>query len=85
MTGGAGSDDFNSIATNGLDTITDFNWGTTVTGSTTVDQLDLSATLTITGLADVDLLSANAVDVMTFYTRDGGTTWFGFVVGLGLA
>lgn len=29
--------------------------------------------------------SANAVDVMTFYTRDGGTTWFGFVVGLGLA
>tara|TARA_R110000772_G_scaffold268323_1_gene394882 strand:+ start:5153 stop:5752 length:600 start_codon:yes stop_codon:yes gene_type:complete len=29
--------------------------------------------------------SGSAVDVITMYTRDGGTTWFGFVVGLGLA
>mgnify|MGYP003955503799 CR=1 FL=1 len=54
LTGGAGKDDFASNATNGLDTITDFDWGT---ASTTVDQLDLSATLTTTSLADVDLIT----------------------------
>ena len=54
LTGGAGNDDFASNATNGLDTITDFSFGT---ATTTVDQLDLTATLTVTSLADVDLIT----------------------------
>lgn len=29
--------------------------------------------------------SANAVDIIAMYTRDGGTTWFAFAVGLGMA
>lgn len=29
--------------------------------------------------------SAGAVDVIALYTRDGGTTWFAFAVGLGMA
>lgn len=29
--------------------------------------------------------SANAVDIFVFYTRDGGTTWYGFPVGLGMS
>ena len=64
LTGGLGSDDFNAATpgANGLDTISDFNWGTTVTGSTTVDQLDLSLQLGIAALPDVDLLSTGAVD-----------------------
>jgi hypothetical protein len=28
--------------------------------------------------------AVNAVDVLTFFTVDGGTTWFGFVAGLGM-
>jgi Ca2+-binding RTX toxin-like protein len=41
LTGGAGSDDFHVNATAALDTITDFDWGTTVVGSTVVDQIQV--------------------------------------------
>ncbi len=37
------------------------------------------------GLAPALSASANAVDIVTLYTRDGGTTWFAFAVGLGMA
>jgi len=51
--------------------------GYTVTWPTSVDFPAATApTLTAT---------ASAVDVFVFTTRDGGTTWYGFTAGLGLA
>ena len=51
--------------------------GYTVTWPTSVDWPSATApTLTAT---------ASAVDVFVFYTHDGGTTFYGFVAGLGLA
>jgi hypothetical protein len=51
--------------------------GYTLTWPTSVDWPAATApTLTAT---------ANAVDVFVFYTHDGGTTWYGFVAGQGLA
>ena len=37
------------------------------------------------GVAPALSASANAVDIVTLYTRDGGATWFAFAVGLGMA
>jgi len=55
LTGGTGIDTFvfDVAATNGNDDITDFNWGTTTTGSTTVDLLDLQALATLSWGADL--------------------------------
>ena len=51
--------------------------GYTVTWPTSVDWPAATApTLTAT---------ASAVDVFVFTTRDGGTTWYGFTAGLGIA
>jgi hypothetical protein len=51
--------------------------GYTVTWPTSVDWPSATApTLTNT---------ASAVDVFVFYTHDGGTTWYGFIAGQGLA
>ena len=51
--------------------------GFTLTWPTSVDWPAATApTLTAT---------ASAVDVFVFYTHDGGTTWYGFVAGQGLA
>lgn len=51
--------------------------GYTVTWPTSVDWPSATApTLTAT---------ASAVDVFVFTTRDGGTTWYGFTAGLGIA
>lgn len=51
--------------------------GFTVTWPTSIDWPAATApTLTAT---------ASAVDVFVFTTRDGGTTWYGFTAGLGLA
>ena len=44
LTGGAGSDDFHVDITTTADTINDFNFGTTVTGSTVVDQIQINGT-----------------------------------------
>lgn len=30
-------------------------------------------------------LTASGTDILTFFTRDGGTTWYGFVAGQGMA
>jgi Ca2+-binding RTX toxin-like protein len=54
LTGGAGKDDFNFAASsNGLDVITDFDFGTNASTGTQ-DQLDLSAIATITALTLTD-------------------------------
>lgn len=37
------------------------------------------------GLAPEISTAASAIDVMTFFTRDAGTTWFGFLAGQGMA
>ena len=51
--------------------------GFTLTWPTSVDWPAATApTLTAT---------ASAVDVFVFYTHDGGTTWYGFIAGQGLA
>ena len=51
--------------------------GFTVTWPTSVDYAGATApTLTAT---------ASAVDVLVFYTHDGGTTWYGFVAGAAMA
>jgi hypothetical protein len=51
--------------------------GFTVTWPATVDWADATApTLTST---------ASAVDVFVFFSHDGGTTWYGFTAGQGLA
>jgi len=51
--------------------------GFTLTWPTSVDWPAATApTMTAT---------ASAVDVFVFYTHDGGTTWYGFVAGQGLA
>lgn len=54
LTGGGGKDDFNFAASsNGLDVITDFDFGTNASTGTQ-DQLDLSAIATITALTLTD-------------------------------
>jgi len=51
--------------------------GFTVTWPTSVDYAGATApTLTAT---------ASAVDVLVFYTHDGGTTWYGFLAGAAMA
>jgi hypothetical protein len=59
LSGGAGSDDFNYAATgNGVDTISDFSWGTS---ATTVDQIDINAmTFTVSGSFDLVVTDATA-------------------------
>lgn len=37
------------------------------------------------GVAPAMTASADAVDIFVFFTYDGGTTWFGFAPGLGMA
>jgi len=54
VTGGAGKDDFNFLASgNGVDAITDFDFGTSASTGTQ-DQIDLSAITTITSLTLTD-------------------------------
>ena len=54
LTGGAGKDDFNFLATgNGVDAITDFDFGTSASTGTQ-DQIDLSAISVITSLSLAD-------------------------------
>jgi len=65
LTGGGGSDDFAYGASGGTDTITDMNFGTS---TTSVDQLDVTAIMTVTSAADVDLLSGGGVDGNTDVT-----------------
>lgn len=37
------------------------------------------------GVAPVISTAANAIDIYTFFTMDGGTTWFGNQAGKGYA
>lgn len=37
------------------------------------------------GVSPAFTSTANAVDIFTFFTRDGGTTWFGFIAGSGMS
>jgi len=60
LTGGGGKDDF--TAGTGTDTITDFDFGTS---TTTVDQLDVAATFTVTSAATVDTQSSGNIDAAT--------------------
>jgi len=60
LTGGGGSDDF--TAGTGTDTITDFDFGTS---TTTVDQLDVAGTFTMTSAATVDTQSSGNIDGST--------------------
>lgn len=65
----------------------------TAYGMTVKATQDGSGTRTVTWPASVDWPGAtaptlttdpNGVDVFTFFTEDGGTTWYGFTSGLAL-
>lgn len=68
--------------------------GTGYTMSIEIIQDASASGYTVTWPASVDFpagtaptltATASAVDVFVFTTRDGGTTWYGFTAGLGLA
>lgn len=79
LTGGAGNDVFKVVASNGVDTITDFNWGA-ATGTTTVDKLDFSALSLGFSANDFDTVGKVSagysadVDVYIFDTQTYATT-----------
>ena len=68
--------------------------GTAYTMTIEIIQDASASGYTVTWPASVDFpaataptltATADAVDVFVFTTRDGGTTWYGFTAGLGLA
>jgi Ca2+-binding RTX toxin-like protein len=73
LTGGAGNDRFVAIATNGVDTVTDFDWGTS---TTTVDAFNLAArslSFTVNTYDAVGLVSAGYVANVDVYVFDTAT------------
>lgn len=73
---------FSNVPTSGvtsctLELIQDATGGRTVTWPASVTWAG--------GTAPTISSAANALDVVTLYTRDGGTTWRGFLAGAGMA